>query len=593
MIARDRLQKAVRLGENTRVTRARVLLLASAAALFLGGSAAGKTADRHNGRDDAGDLGWSIDTANFVVHRWPDPVNVKNANFFLPNKDISYPAPGLPLEIERSYNSRSVSDGPLGFGWSFNYDIYVRVGEDGLPEVVDADGFVCKFLPKGGAGAKSPLEASVNTYIKAKKNYDEQAGIGKPPAFYDQLKTRLMNDPRLLEQLKRELPNVQVDIPDGTYISTTRGVQSLEVGKQGFRRTFANGITHLFYTMGPDGKAKLRSMIDPAGHSLSMRYSKGATGDLEEVASSAGVKLAFTTGKFGKITSAREPSGRTVFYKYNDRGDLTGYKDEQGKVTSYDYDEWHNMTKIVFPNGDVILNKYNTEKDWILAQKGPGDHLTAYEYGTDPTDETHYWTVVDADGVKTRYDYYDSQNRVVTTEANGAKTDRTFSECCGKPLQVIEPDGRIVKYEYDKRGNATRIWDNRGQNMRYQYDPKWNKVTKVLTPKSTTIYQYDNQGNLVLGKDSLGNAVRLDYTPDGRVRSLTDKSGKSFEFKYNPAGKPTQINLRGGHGAVIIDYAPDGGVSAVKTVGKIDQRQVLGDLQKLIQVVEPAYKFEL
>ena len=65
-------------------------------------------------------LGWSDGTASFVVHHWPDPVNAKNANFFLPNKDISFPAPGFPLEIERSYNSRSLSDGPFGFGWSWS-----------------------------------------------------------------------------------------------------------------------------------------------------------------------------------------------------------------------------------------------------------------------------------------------------------------------------------------------------------------------------------------------------------------------------------------------------------------------------------------
>ncbi|HVO29641.1 MAG TPA: DUF6531 domain-containing protein, partial [bacterium] len=525
------------------MTRARVLLPCAAVLLLASPAFAAP-------RSAPADLGWADGTADFVVHRWPDPVNVKNANFFLPNKDVSFPAPGFPLEIERSYNSRSTSDGPLGFGWSFNYDIYVRVGDDGLPEVVDADGFVCKFLPKGGEGAKNVYEASVNTFILAKKNADQQGGVGKPPAFYDSLKQRLMNDPKLLEQLKKELPNVQAEVNEGSYVSTTRGVQTLEVSKQGFRRTFANGITHLFYTMGPDGKARLRQMIDPAGHSLAMRYTKGATGDLVEVSHSDGPALEFTTGKFGKITSAKDPSGKQVFYKYNDRGDLVGFKDSSGRVTTYDYDEWHNMTKIVFPNGDTILNKYNSEKDWILAQKGPGDHLTSYEYGSDASDETHYWTVVDEDGVKTRYDYFDAQNRVVITDSKGNKTDRTFSECCGKPLQVIEADGRIVKYEYDKRGNATRIWDNKGQNIRYEYDPKWNKVTKVLTPKSTTIYQYDNQGNLIQGKDTgaSGLTVKLEYTPDGRVRSVSDDRGNVFDFKYNAMGKPTQIGPRGGKG---------------------------------------------
>lgn len=535
------------------------------------------------------ELGWGGPAADFHVHFWPDPVNVKNANFFLPSKDIAYPAAGFPLEIERSYNSRSLSDGPLGFGWSFNYDIYVRVGEDGLPEVVDADGFVCKFLPQGGGGVKSALELSVMQYLAAKKDVDVRSGIVKPPDYYAGLKTRLMNDQKLFEQLKKDMPNLALEASEGQYISTTRGVQQLEVRKEGYKRTFSNGVTHLFYRSG-----KLRQMIDPSGSSLAMRYSKGNTGDLTDVSHSAGKRLEFQVGKFGKITAARDPEGKQVFYNYDARGDLVGYKDTQGRITRYEYDEWHNMTKITFPNGDVIQNKYQTEKDWILAQKGPGTNLTQYEYGTDAADDSHYWTIVDDNGVKTRYDYYDSQNRVVTTEPNGQKTDRTFSECCGKPLKVIEADGRQINYEYDKRGNATRIWDNRGQNARYEYDPKWSKVTKYITPKTKTEFQYDATGNLVMGRELPSNTVvRMQYTPDGRVRSVDNGAALGFDFKYNAAGKPVQIAPKGGKGAVQIDYGADGSVTAVKAVGQVDQRQVLGDLQKLIAVIEPAYKFEL
>jgi YD repeat-containing protein len=539
-----------------------------------------------NSRENA-DLGWSNGTADFAIHRWPDPVNVKNANFYLPNTDIEYPAAGFPLEIERSYNSRSLNDGPLGFGWSFNYDIYVQIGDDGLPEVVDADGFICKFLPQGG-GSKNAQEASIDQYLAAKKDLDTKSGISHPPDYYVTLKQRMLNDPKLFDQLKKDLPNVQIDPPEGVYISTTRGVQQLEIRKEGYKRTFNNGITHIFYKSG-----KLRQMIDPTGHTLSMKYSKGATGDLVEVAHSTGARLTFEVSPAGKITRATDPEGHAVQYRYDANHNLTGYKDTTGKVTSYEYDEWHNMTKITFPNADVIMNKYQTEKDWILAQKGPGDHITTYEYGTDPADDTHYWTVVDEDAVKTRYDYYDAQNRVVTTDPQGNKVDRTFSECCGKPLKVVESDGRIVNYEYDKRGNTTRIWDNRGQNMRYEYDPKWNKVTKVLTPSATTVFSYDGSGNLVLGKDSTGGEVHLSYTPEARVQSVDNGKGEAFDFRYNAAGKPVMIAPRGGKGAVVIDYGPDGNVVAVKTTGTVDQRQVLGDLQKLIQIVEPAYKFEL
>ncbi len=569
---------------GVKVHRAVLLLLAAVPSITVAPFGSANAASAR----EVPSLGWSDGSAPFVVHFWPDPVNVKNANFFLPNKDISFPAAGFPLEIERSYNSRSTADGPLGFGWSFNYDIYVRIGEDGMPEVVDADGFVCKFTPQG-AGPNGANEMAAAQVVKAKKEMDERAGTGRDPSYYATLQTRLASDARLIEQMRKELQIKTLDLPEGTYVSTTRGVQQLVVKKDGYTRTFTTGITHQFYKSG-----KLRQMIDSAGNSLFMTYSKGGSGDLTAVSHSSGAKLEFQTGKFGKITVARDPSGKAVYYQYNDQGDLIAVKDVGGKITRYEYDQWHNMTKIVFPNGDTILNRYNPEKDWILGQKGPGDSVTSYEYGTDLADETHYWTIVDENGVKTRYDYYDRQNRVITTDAQGQKTDRTFSECCGKPLKVIEPDGRQVNYEYDKRGNATRIWDNRGQNVRYEYHPKWSKVSKVILPSTTLVYEYDAQGNLAAGTDAgVGAKVLLQYTPDGRVKVVHDGKGKQFNFKYNAAGKPEQIMQSGVNGAVVIEYGADGAVSSVKTLGQADQRQILGDLQQLIQIVEPAYKFEL
>src|SRR5205823_143983 len=124
----------------------------------------------------------------------------------------------------------------------------------------------------------------------------------------------------------------------GVYISTTRGVQQLEIRKEGYKRTFNNGITHIFYKSG-----KLRQMIDPTGHTLSMKYSKGATGDLVEVAHSTGARLTFEVSAAGKITRATDPDGHTVQYRYDGNHNLTGFKDTNGKVTSYEYDEWHNM----------------------------------------------------------------------------------------------------------------------------------------------------------------------------------------------------------------------------------------------------------
>ena len=534
-------------------------------------------------------LGRGTGADEFWIHHPPDPVNVKNANFYLPFTDLSYPLPGFPLEIERAYNSRSLHDGPLGFGWTFNYDINVRVDDFGNVQIIEADGFESDFVPEGSK-AGTAQEVAIDKYIAIRKANDEKNAALKDERYYRRLKQRLMEDPSLFQKMREQTPELGGNEPaEGRYISTSRGVQVLRVTKESYIRTFPNGLRHVFYKSG-----RLWKMVDPGGRSITLRYSKGARGDLTEVVHSDGQKLKFQLTPAGKIGRATDPKGRSVEYKYDDQNNLIAFKDTKGKITRFEYDEWHNMTKIVFPNGDTIENIYDVERDWIMEQKGPGTKKTVYKYGEDASNPAHYWTTVREGSDVSRYDYYDNEDKVVIVDPQGRKTEKVFSKCCGKPLRVKTPDGRLTKYKYDKRGNVTQITDSAGTKVSYEYHPKFNKVAKVVTPQGETVYSYDGQGQLVKGKSADGTEVSLRYAKNGRVAIISNGKGEKYEFKYNDAGKPVQIRPSGAKGAVVIDYADDGTVKGVRSIGKgVDYRDTLARLQRLMKVVEPAYRFEL
>jgi len=55
------------------------------------------------------------------------PVNVANGNEAHSHTDLIIPGRGVGLEFTRSYNSQDPRNGPLGYGWTFNYDMRLEI----------------------------------------------------------------------------------------------------------------------------------------------------------------------------------------------------------------------------------------------------------------------------------------------------------------------------------------------------------------------------------------------------------------------------------------------------------------------------------
>ena len=58
------------------------------------------------------------------------PVNTRTGNFTHQEVDVTIPTRGLPLTFERSYNSLDTYAGPLGHGWTHNYNMHLEVVSD-------------------------------------------------------------------------------------------------------------------------------------------------------------------------------------------------------------------------------------------------------------------------------------------------------------------------------------------------------------------------------------------------------------------------------------------------------------------------------
>ena len=71
--------------------------------------------------DDPGETGDTNDECG----SGGEPVSWSNGNMFNTWADVVIPGPDMPLLFARTYNSLAPADGPLGFGWTHNYNVFL------------------------------------------------------------------------------------------------------------------------------------------------------------------------------------------------------------------------------------------------------------------------------------------------------------------------------------------------------------------------------------------------------------------------------------------------------------------------------------
>lgn len=93
-----------------------------------------------------------------AVRGGADPVDLATGSYLLQSQDLAIPTRGLPLEFTRTYHSATVGiEGPLGFGWTHNYNMFVFLDLPGVLVVRMPDGRLDRYVDDGTGIFEPPL----------------------------------------------------------------------------------------------------------------------------------------------------------------------------------------------------------------------------------------------------------------------------------------------------------------------------------------------------------------------------------------------------------------------------------------------------
>ena len=250
-----------------------------------------------------------------------------------------------------------------------------------------------------------------------------------------------------------------------------------------------------------------------------------------------------TPDALGRATAVQYPDGREVSYTYGKSGERTGITYPDGRTVSYGYDEQVRLSEM--KEGDRVIT-YAYDAFGRLAQKKfPNGTESAYTYDSKGqlTELVHR----DREGVSDRYTYlYDlTGNKTgITKERRGLETESGAYaygyDALGR-LSQIQKDGKLqTRYGYDAFGNRV-LKENRAGRTTYCHNALNQLITELREGGSaeTAIrkaYQYDKRGNLTRITENGQMAQQYVYGALNRLEEAVNGAGKAAKYQYNGLG---------------------------------------------------------
>ena len=488
-----------------------------------------------------------------------DPVDMFSGKFTHEHDDIAVGSAKFPfgLGLQRYYHPdiRFRDDGPMGRGWTHNFNIKA---------VLDSDSFQ-------GLGEDSALDAT-----SAIAGLFVSLDIFSTPKTLQIMTIGTLVQDWYMDQLINNTVRITRSGNQQEFVRLANGSFNPPPGKADFLIEEANG-SYLYVSKHGvkfdfDADGKLLTWQDPNGVTVTLSY--GGSGKLQTVDNGMGRTLTFNyTGD--QITEVLDGNGRSVSYSYDADGNLSAFTDTEGHATTYTYTAGPGLLTEIFrpsfPSVAFITNTYDT-LGRVKEQRSSRNFLWQYLYGVlrteeiNPLGETQVWEF-NRFGRNIRH--VDQIGNVTVNEYDGLL----------RLKRTMLPEGNTIEYEYDGNHNVERITANPkpGSSLSpivhsFVYDQTWNKQVQfngplgqvtdfVLDPangnlkeirapevigiRPTTLYTYNSNGQILTVTDPEGKVTLNSYDPaTANLLSITEDDGRlnlTTVFGYDAVGNVTSV----------------------------------------------------
>jgi len=463
------------------------------------------------------------------------------------SEDLTVEAPGMAITFERVFYGGTISDryrlGPLGRGWSHNWDWTLQRNADGEITIIEPDGTRRLFQPKQGSG-----------YIAAS------------------------GDGSTLTPLELRFYTNSWPIADAMMLREP------------------DGLVRVFYcdeSWADDGK--LVYVEDLNGNRIMAGYTGGRLTSLTHYPSDNRFDTGYEPTQWlqieydanGRIGSVTDPVGRQTLFTYDASGEhLMTAEQYDGRILTYAYVtgegavKEHALTQDTLSCGVGRYFEYDDQGRLVETHLAGGAEPVTFAYDT-----AGRVTLTSALGDSLRF-WYDHLDRLVKMQddlghsvnvsfASGGQVTRisdsvgrtyTYDASTSKHLEITDPLGGEIDFAYRYREHTL------GSESTYLLDlsPLEDGATElggVLLAASgggdgsVAITRTGFSVRLASVRDANGNLMEFDYVEDlwlntyrGNLVTTTRADGTEASWEYDAAGNVDSWTNRGEQ---LIDYEYD------------------------------------
>ena len=500
-------------------------------------------------------------------------VDTRSAGYSKNFIDFKTTGVDYPLEIKRTYNSRSLYNGLFGFGWCSNLETRLNVLPDGMIKVTECGGGMeILYQPKG----KTP---DIKAYVDIILNKLKEKNVKMSKKALNKLKSDLFKSQNLRANFLSALEITGQAEKGLKYYAEGRAKEYVVFTSRGYTRYLPNGLKENF-----NKKGKLIQSSNKNGK-IEIFWKPNQVQIMNDKGQRLILSLNSKTGKVIKATYNKKTVAR---YTHRDQ-DLVKVVNSEGTFL-HKYDSLHNLTKNTYPDKTTEELSYNLKKDWVIGFKDRRDCKEKYDYGVNKKNPDHYFSTVEKIcGRKivnqSKYEFWHRTNKTggkylhrARAKINGRiKTDVTYHPVFGTPVSFFKNGVRTKRQYY---GNGfLKEKDNSFQNVKYgKYNKKCRKPELVtvsyknpnpnskqkITRKENISFQFDNKCQLSLAKKSADEWIRIGHNSKGQMISMEDQSRKKIRLKWNDKFNKPELIVREGVGALKIVYDGKGEVKQLK-----------------------------
>ena len=337
---------------------------------------------------------------------------------------------------------------------------------------------------------------------------------------------------------------------------------------------------HMVCRQDPDGSrwrfeyaagGRLVASVDPAGARTEYEY--GPSGDIVAVVDPLGRRMERSFDTNGNIDRITLPGGAQFSYAYDGLMRLVRTIDPAGGVWTREYDAASTLTALIDPTGVSVRTSVDSSRKTFTTNDGVDrvriscDHLGRPVRTEVLSEDSGPQVSADADDPTVSTMVYDGAgNPVQVLDAEGGLSRYEYNGS-NQMVRMISPAGRVTEYSYDVCGRLAATYEAAGtaeQSVtRYEYDADSRLIRQVYGDGSEARVRYDACGR-VLSITGSGVASPVFYTWDscGRVKSIRDNKWGTRSFTYDAASQVVAVT-NGAGGVTHYRYDEAGNVTSV------------------------------